>query len=684
MSKKKFNILSDEDDFVPYIGKLKAKGKLKPGQFIRRIRALAGGFKLRSNGAKRGRSKGGFCPVRLRQDKFSQRVVVKGRFVNLNTKGGVKGVFRHVRYLERDGVSKEGERGEVFTKEGKLDTHTLKAEVQEWAKDRHYWRFIVSPEFGSKLDLNEFATDLIEGLEGDLNSKLKCFFVPHYNTDKPHLHLIIRGKREDGTDLILPRDYVANGIRELAERIVTRKLGPRFEKDILQQQRTEVKQERFVTLDRISLYLARKNGGLLDLRIRPKGIGGEKRDLRIARLKFLKELGLSNEVKPGIWTMRENSEEVLRMLGTRGDVIKTMHSIDFGTNKDLIFLNDSACNYAPITLRIIHIGLADELNDSRYFLAEGLDGKAYHVDLKKISRRGAGEERVGDIITLKSRQLLISTTKTDLNIFKISSIHNGIYNEALHKAFVLNNVKLPKNVSIDDYLNVHKRRLIRLKAKGLVRKKRGGSYEISKDFLLKLEAYTKDTKPEYIMDLEIQSRRPLTELSESVGATWLDEFIANGGARDKGFTGSFYRDVQEASVQRLGFLEKRGEVISKSNEYELREGFIERLYKDEIFIEGKAIASKFAAALNIISLRKFEGKFKGLEELPSGTHGLFLSGNEVMFVPYKKEMDRFGKGDTILVNIETIVSPEALLRPKAHRTKINFKNIIRKKNRKRS
>jgi type IV secretory pathway VirD2 relaxase len=44
-------------------------------------------------------------------------------------------------------------------------------------------------------------------MERDLGTKLDWIAVDHYNTDNPHVHLLIRGKAEDGRDLVISRDY---------------------------------------------------------------------------------------------------------------------------------------------------------------------------------------------------------------------------------------------------------------------------------------------------------------------------------------------------------------------------------------------------------------------------------------------------------------------------------------------
>jgi type IV secretory pathway VirD2 relaxase len=64
----------------------------------------------------------------------------------------------------------------------------------------------------------------------------------------------MRGRREDGRDLVIPRPYVSHGFRERAEELATELLGPRLEPDRLDR---AVKLERFTELDRDILSHAR-------------------------------------------------------------------------------------------------------------------------------------------------------------------------------------------------------------------------------------------------------------------------------------------------------------------------------------------------------------------------------------------------------------------------------------------
>jgi hypothetical protein len=78
-------------------------------------------------------------------------------------------------------------------------------------------------------DLRAFARELVADMERDLGTKLDWIAVDHYNTDNPLVHLLIRGKVDDGRDLVIRRDYISRGIRARAQDRLTVELGPKPE-----------------------------------------------------------------------------------------------------------------------------------------------------------------------------------------------------------------------------------------------------------------------------------------------------------------------------------------------------------------------------------------------------------------------------------------------------------------------
>src|SRR5690606_7547044 len=139
--------------------------------------------------------------------------------------------------------------------------------------------------------------------------------VDHWNTDNPHTHVVLRGRDEQGQDLIISRDYIARGMRHRASELATEWLGPRTELEIQRSMQREVEQERWTGLDRILKREA--EDGRFDVR-RLVGPGLQRqRLLLIGRLQRLQRMGLASEPQPGLWAVHAEAEDTLRTMGER-------------------------------------------------------------------------------------------------------------------------------------------------------------------------------------------------------------------------------------------------------------------------------------------------------------------------------------------------------------------------------
>jgi hypothetical protein len=75
----------------------------------------------------------------------------------------------------------------------------------------------------------------------------------------------------------------------------------------------------------------------------------EARRLAVGRLQKLKRMDLAASAGPGQWMIDLEAEPVLRELGTRGDIIKTMHRAFTGCGRDRD-IADYVIDAEPLTL----------------------------------------------------------------------------------------------------------------------------------------------------------------------------------------------------------------------------------------------------------------------------------------------------------------------------------------------
>jgi len=88
----------------------------------------------------------------------ARRVVVKARVVKLK---GVesRAIAAHLRYLQREGVTTDGQRGQAYS--GEDDRADTRAFGDRGLEDRHQFRFIITPEDGVELgDLKPLTRQL--------------------------------------------------------------------------------------------------------------------------------------------------------------------------------------------------------------------------------------------------------------------------------------------------------------------------------------------------------------------------------------------------------------------------------------------------------------------------------------------------------------------------------------------
>jgi type IV secretory pathway VirD2 relaxase len=321
----------------------------------------------------------------------SRRVVVMARIVrHQGARFRSAPLATHLKYLRREGITRDGNVARMF------DTNSDEADagafVERCENDRHHFRFTVSPEDAPQMaDLRSFTRELMKDAEIDLGTKLDWVAVDHWNTDNPHIHILVRGMADNGEDLVIARDYISRGLRARAAERVTLELGPRSDVEIRSAQEKEVEAERWTGLDRALQTLADDGAGIVDLRPGAPDEDPEQRRLLVGRAVKLERLGLAEQIAPGCWTFKPSLERTLRDLSIRGDIIKTMHRAMTGGDRepDLsgFALHDSA-PAEPVLGRLVARGLHDELKGTAYAIVDGVDGRTHHVQFSNMEMTG--------------------------------------------------------------------------------------------------------------------------------------------------------------------------------------------------------------------------------------------------------------------------------------------------------
>ena len=359
--------------------------------------------------------------IRLRSN--ARRVVMKARVVrHQGTRFRSAPLPKHIAYLKREGVTRDGEDARMF--DAASDTADERAFAERCEDDRHHFRFIISPEDGAELgDLKTFTRELMLDVEKDLGTRLDWVAVDHWNTDNPHVHVLIRGRADDGQDLVISREYISRGFRDRAAERVTLELGPRSEREIRTTLEREVGSDRWTSLDRALRDISDECGGVADLRPGQDTEDPELRGLLLGRAAKLERLGLADPVGPGCWTLKPGLEPALRQLGIRGDIIKTMHqAMSAGGHEPDVssFALHGEEPSDPVLGRLVKRGLDDELKGTAYAIVAGVDGRTHHLKFSDLEMTGDAPARA--IVEARSyddangRRRLSLATRSDLSI----------------------------------------------------------------------------------------------------------------------------------------------------------------------------------------------------------------------------------------------------------------------------
>ena len=251
---------------------------------------------------------------------YTRRSVVKASF----SRNAKKGAWTaHAKYLSRPGAQQEVSKGLGF--DSTREQIDMIATVKGWEKnDELMWRFIVSPEDANRLNLRDHVRDLVGQMERDLGTKLEWVAIDHHNTDDAHVHLLIRGVRENGRSLKIDRDYLRSGVRMRSQEIATRELGPRTEREMLHARERVVGREQWTEIDRALQRKSDANRVVSYEHFQPRSDGARVRaEQEIDRLNYLTGLGLAQRIDERSWQLSENHERALRDRQQSNDVIKT-------------------------------------------------------------------------------------------------------------------------------------------------------------------------------------------------------------------------------------------------------------------------------------------------------------------------------------------------------------------------
>ncbi len=601
-----------EFDFKPKLGRIRSAGNATAKTHVEKLLRAASGNrgKRRVNAAPKPAGYSG---------RYQRRSIVKTRIVKLGSSGAAK-QRAHLRYIERDAArekSEEKERGGVLY-DRESDDADRDALIERGEGDRHQFRIILSPEDGHEFQsLKPLTRDLMASMERELETRIDWIAADHYDTGRPHTHIVIRGKRDNGEDLVIPKRMIAHGMRERVNELLSIELGPVTELDLQRRVEREVGQERWTSLDRDLNSIARD--GVIEI---DKDARQLKSRLQLLRLEKLQCLGLAQNFGKRRWGIDHEFEAKLRDLGQRGDIIKAMNkelrSRGDGRTLGPESVFDPVNNERSIVGRLMSIGRHGDFHERAFAMVDGIDGAAHHVDLGDAEhvddlRRGAIVEITGRGDGLK---------KSDHVIDAVARDNGGIYSPTRHENF--------DGKASREFIRSHVRRLEALRRLGVVDRSADGSWSVSNDYLSRVRLAQKTQLKRTPVDLHELTSWSLDKQTHAIGAAWVDRELAEHGESrlsGEGFGG----EVGAAAEKRRLFMMKRG----------LENASLQHLEGMEIADAGEKISKEFAKPVTPVSRTgKIEGKYVRDVELASGKFALLEKQRELTLVPWRRAMAR--------------------------------------------
>jgi type IV secretory pathway VirD2 relaxase len=285
-----------------------------------------------------------------------QRAIVKVHYFGHGGGGGAA-LKAHARYVARDAATRDdlpasqlpAEETPEATREAKARAHAAylsregqaersvfydaraegvdgAARAEAWAKsDKRHFRVILSTENGDRLrDLPAYTREVMVRAEAALGTKLQWIAADHHDTAHPHTHLIIRGRRANGQDLVIPKDFIKYGFSGIARDVATEWLGRRSPADERRALDREVIRHAPTRLDRmIANQLPEDRTIRIAALEAPNGDLATTRALK-DRARELQRMGLADEVKRNVLSFQAGWQDRLRAMELHLDIRKNL------------------------------------------------------------------------------------------------------------------------------------------------------------------------------------------------------------------------------------------------------------------------------------------------------------------------------------------------------------------------
>ena len=283
-----------------------------------------------------------------------QQAVIKIHYFN-HSGGGGGALAAHARYVARDAARPDDREGAIAEEPVPAAREAAQSEARahadylargeqerrafydrdqegvdggvrtaEWAKsDKRHFRLILSAERGDEIrDLPAYTREVMARAEVQLGSRLSWVAADHHDTGHSHTHIILRGRRANGQDLVIPKDFIRHGFRNIARDVATEWLGARTRDQAREALEREVMRHAPTRLDRMIADQLPEEGSIrVSSLVSPNGDRAVTRALR-ARARELAAMRLAAETKRGVLTFEPDWQDRLKAMELHLDIRK--------------------------------------------------------------------------------------------------------------------------------------------------------------------------------------------------------------------------------------------------------------------------------------------------------------------------------------------------------------------------
>ena len=362
------------------------------------------------------------------------------------------------------------------------------------------------------------------------------------------------------------------------------------------------------------------------------------RALLIDRARHLERMGLATEVTPGQWTIVPKAEGTLRELGTRNDIIKTMHRAldDAGLverRRGARYVMHGAKLAAPVTRCVLSKGLGgDELGERLHLVIDGIDGRIHHVEVDAA--------RLEDIV----RGMIVQATPpprmprvADRNILAVTDT-DGVYSPFEHLEVARAQAK-ELRIDPEMFVKAHVRRLEALRRAGIIERVHAEHWTIPAD--LPERGLARDLKRSgRDARLKLLSPIPLNQQVTYDGATWLDRELTAHRPLSVAANG-FRREVTEALDQRAQRLVDMGHATAKDGHISIPHKAVAVLERRDVERTDKMLAAERGRTWEHAQTGNYvAGTLVGSTQLASGRFAMIDDGLGFSLVPWSPPLEK--------------------------------------------